>query len=89
MLEFESLLKYTIARLPSESQADSKALHNAHTADGSGPLLGIMRSNAYSIGNLYDGSNENANLARYRAVCKIGSRINHRCDLGFSQPEHG
>lgn len=76
MLEFETLLECTVARLSSESQADFRALKNAHTGDGSGPLLGIIRTNRYGIGNLYDGSNKDAG---YGAVCKIGSRINHRC----------
>lgn len=78
MLEFESFLEYAFNRLPIESQADFKALHNAHTADGNCPLLGIMWSNGYGIGNLYDGSD---GVGRYGAVSKIGSRINHRCGL--------
>ena len=77
MSEFELLLECAIGRLPSQSQADFKALHNSHTGDGSGPLLGIMRSNSYTIGNLYDGP-DNAPTCAYAAVCKIGSRINHK-----------
>ncbi len=80
MFEYESLLEKTTGRMSSENQADFRALHNAHTGDGSGPLLGIIRTNGYGIGGLYDGSNE---TARYGAICKIGSRINHRC-LRFS-----
>ena len=80
MFEYESLLEKTTGRMSSENQADFRALHNAHTGDRSGPLLGIIRTNGYGIGGLYDGSNE---TARYGAICKIGSRINHRC-LRFS-----
>jgi len=75
ILEFEKLLEFAIGRFPNEIQAEYKALHNAHTGDGSGPLLGVVRSNGYSIGNLYDGDDK---TAVYGAVCKIGSRINHR-----------
>jgi len=78
MFEYESLLEKTIDRLSPQSQADFRALHNAHTGDGSGPLLGIIRTNGYGIDQLYDGSNQ---AAIYGAVCKIGSRINHRCVL--------
>ena len=76
MPEFKGLLEFAISRLPTKSQADYRALHNVHTADGSGPLLGIMKSNAYGTG-LYD-SNQSSDVAQYGAVCKIGSRINHR-----------
>lgn len=75
MYEFESVLETAVARLPPQDQADFKALHNAHADDGSGPLLGIARSNGYAIDSLYDSSNKRAD---YGAICKIGSRINHR-----------
>lgn len=77
--EFEYFLRAAFDRLPPESQADFKALHNAHTGDGSGPLFGIMRTNSYSTG-IYDGSNEKLS---YGAICKIASRINHRCPSSF------
>lgn len=76
MREFETVLESTVARLSNEQQADFKALQNSHTGDGSGPLLGITRTNRYGISNLYDGSDK---VAKYGAVCNIGSRINHRC----------
>jgi len=75
MSEFESVLETTIGRFPPEIQADFRALHNSHTGDGSGPLLGISRTNGYTTANLYDGSDKEA---RYTAICKIASRINHR-----------
>jgi len=79
MFEYESMLEKVIERLSRGNQAAFRALHNAHTGDGSGPLLGIIRSNGYGIGNLYDGSDSSDTTSCYGAVCKIGSRINHRC----------
>jgi len=80
MFEFNRMIETTISRFPPESQADFKNLHNAHTSDGSGPLLGIARTNNYGISNLYDGSDRDA---RYGAVCKIASRINHRYTISI------
>ena len=77
MSEFEMLLECAVGHFPNQSQADFRALHNAHTINGSGPLFGIVRSNSYTIGNLYDGPDD-APTCTYAAVCKIGSRINHR-----------
>jgi len=80
----ESLLEAAIAHLPSESQADYKALHNVHLGDLNlgGHLLGIALTNAYSI-TLYGSDKTLINAA----VCKIGSRINHRClALPFKLP---
>ena len=65
MSEFESMLETTIGRFPPEIQADFRALHNSHTGDGSGPLLGISRTNGYTTANLYDGSDKEA---RYTAT---------------------
>ena len=76
MFEFERVLEATIGRFPPEIQADFRALHNSHTGDGSGPLLGITRTNGYTTARLYDGFNKEA---KYAVICKIASRINHRC----------
>ena len=73
--QVESLLEAAIARLPPESQADFKALHNAHTDDLGCPLLGIVVTNCYGIA-IYDDPGKGL---IHGAVCKLGSRINHRC----------
>jgi len=82
----ESWLEAAIAHLPPESQADYKSLHNVHLGNLNlgGHLLGIALTNAYAI-TLY-GSNKTLNAA----ICKIGSRINHRClALLFKLPGRG
>ncbi|KAF9553766.1 SET domain-containing protein [Agrocybe pediades] len=56
------------------------ALANNHQEDGSGPLLGIIRTNGYGLDNLFDGPKVNewdSNV--YAAITKVGSRINHSC----------
>lgn len=79
---FATLLEAAVARLPSESQADLRALHTAHTlANDKEPLLGILRTNNFDLRNLFDGSDMSAN---YKILNKIASRINHRCVLRFS-----
>ncbi len=30
------------------------ALHNSHTQDGSGPLMGVIRTNGYGLAGLHD-----------------------------------
>ena len=55
-------------------------LANCHKEDGSGPLVGIMRTNTFAADDLVDGPKGvpvmNAN--GYIAVCKLGSCINHK-----------
>lgn len=75
LLEYERVLKEAVSRLPPEAQANFRALHNSFTGDGSGPLLGITKTNNYGIMGLYDGSDMNG---QYIGVYKIASRINHR-----------
>lgn len=76
--EFESLLEAAVGRLSPESQADFKELQNSFSSDqcAGRPLLGIVKTNNYTIGNLFDGSNMSEN---YVIVNKVASRINHRC----------
>jgi len=80
LLQIERTLELAIGRLPPESQVDYKTLRNVRTDDGSGPLYGVMMTNSYGINKLYDGSDKDKN---YGAVCKIGSRINHRYLASF------
>ncbi len=47
--EAERVLRVTYERMRPEDQAAYVKLHNAHLDDGSGPLLGVMRTNGYSL----------------------------------------
>ncbi|KXN91923.1 SET domain-containing protein 5 [Leucoagaricus sp. SymC.cos] len=89
MHEWEKKLEFALSRMTPENQEAFKALANNHKEDGSGPLLGICRTNAYGIEELYDGDERNV-ATSYAAVLKTGSRINHSCmpnvDHSFSIP---
>jgi hypothetical protein len=75
LLEYDRVLEEAVSRLPPEAQADFRTLHNSFTGDGSGPLLGIVKTNNYSILGLDDGYDMTSG---YVAVCTTASRINHR-----------
>ena len=82
MAEFEQLLQGVLERLNSADRKTFLRMKNTHKKDGSGPLLGIVRTNGFALEGLYDGPEEkkdNSNL--YSGVLKIGSYINHRCAL--------
>lgn len=66
----------TIRRLLPKDQAAYKALYNCHLHDGSGPLLGIFRTNSLQATELVDP--DEPEYAGYAGVCKDMSRINHR-----------
>ncbi|KAL4257105.1 SET domain-containing protein [Pleurotus pulmonarius] len=71
LTEAEKTFRVAFARMDPENQALYMALHNAHRSDGSGPLMGVMRTNAYEVCHL-DGR-------LYTGVFKDLSRINHSC----------
>ena len=58
-----------------------KALANCHKNDGSGPIVGIQRTNGFRVG-IYDADGKEINLTAKRAYTCVGadaSRLNHRC----------
>ena len=71
--DWEEFLQPCFARLTQENQAAFRALANSHTEDGSGPLLGVIRTNGFGV------TLEEGHLNKYTAVYKEVSRINHRC----------
>ncbi|KAF8963503.1 hypothetical protein BDZ97DRAFT_1758577 [Flammula alnicola] len=78
--EAEKRLEMAVSRMSEERRDAYKSLWNAHTADGSGPLLGVMRTNGYGVSHLAgpDGADV-TNITGYVAVANDGSRINHSC----------
>ena len=80
MFEHEQVLKAAIDRMSEEDRARYMSLCNSHHEDGSGPIFGIMRTNGYRLGLLYDGSDKSSD---YGAVCDLGSRLNHRWSSFF------
>ena len=81
MYEWEkNFLEIALSKMTAGNQKAYMDLANDHTEDGSGPLLGIARTNGYGIG-IRDGAGEvryEDNRNAYSATGKLGSRINHR-----------
>ncbi|THU86385.1 SET domain-containing protein, partial [Dendrothele bispora CBS 962.96] len=79
--QLEKLMETLVDQMPKENQEAYKKLANCHQEDGSGPLLGIARTNGFPIGDYYEpkipGFPEAA--TRYSATFKDISRINHSC----------
>ncbi|KAG5654552.1 hypothetical protein H0H81_000077 [Sphagnurus paluster] len=68
-------LRPCFMRMDPEAQAAFLDLANSHTQDGSGPILGIIRTNGFEVANVVDPEPN----GEYAAVCKIMCRINHSC----------
>ncbi|KAF9546661.1 SET domain-containing protein [Agrocybe pediades] len=80
LAEWEKMLEVAVARMTEENRKALMSLANNHTEDGSGPILGIVRTNAYTSVDIFDGPVKLANNANlYSAILKIGSRLNHSC----------
>ncbi|KAF4612727.1 hypothetical protein D9613_011818 [Agrocybe pediades] len=81
MMECEKLLENVVqGYMQPEHREAFLALANSHQEDGSGPILGIIRTNGYKIEGLFDGPKLNEwDSNTYSAILKVGSRINHSC----------
>jgi len=91
MFEWEKTLRVAVARMNGADQKLFLGLANSHKEDGSGQLLGIIRTNGYEIGYLGDGPDrppgeDYPDNAMYSAICRVGSRINHRQVLREASP---
>ncbi|KAF9024825.1 SET domain-containing protein [Hymenopellis radicata] len=73
-LETEKTLEIAYERLLPELQERYMALSNCHENDGSGPILGRLRTNAFGITPLAPESE-----IPYSGVFDVLSRINHSC----------
>ena len=80
MMEWEKTLEVAVGRMEPEDRNAFMELANSHKDDGSGPILGIIRTNGFRVGsNIFDGPEIRADGNNaYSGVIKIGSRINHR-----------
>lgn len=70
----EKLMEQVFSRMTPERQAAYMALKNAHTEDGSGPILGRIRTNGFGV---------DIGRETYSATCDILSRANHRYAFPF------
>ncbi|KAG5341918.1 hypothetical protein C0989_007080 [Termitomyces sp. Mn162] len=77
--EYEELLRFCIDRMSPENGTAFFKLHNCHTEDSSGPILGILRTNA--IGFSVAGSDvkkEDKEFFSNVGIFAVASRMNHR-----------
>lgn len=72
----EKFLEQAVSRMAPERQKAYRELHNSHLHDGSGPLLGVMRTNGLMAKPLC-GSTPSTQCT---GVCEIMSRVNHRSE---------
>ncbi|KAG6917993.1 hypothetical protein DXG01_017003 [Tephrocybe rancida] len=80
LAEVEQQLKICVDRMLPESRAAYYELHNCHTEDGSGPILGRARTNGIEIGLPVPGINpSDKGLFRTSGVFDAISRANHSC----------
>ncbi|KAL0952390.1 hypothetical protein HGRIS_006666 [Hohenbuehelia grisea] len=77
----EGELEAVLERLPQERQDAYRALFNSHLHDGSGPLMGIMRTNGFGVTI----EPERGAAGTFSAVCEKLSRINHSCSPNSSR----
>ncbi|KAK0201061.1 hypothetical protein DFS33DRAFT_1101634 [Desarmillaria ectypa] len=81
-------------RMHEESQKKFMELHNSHLHDGSGPTLGVIRTNSYGLGDELKDATKDAELlskssqderelksmiGKSTSVYSILSRVNHSC----------
>ncbi|GJJ09918.1 hypothetical protein Clacol_004142 [Clathrus columnatus] len=83
MAEWERPLQNCINMMDEQDRQELLKLRNAYQNDGSGPYLGIIRTNGYEVkplkfkeGDLEDG---------YSAICKDIARLNHRKIPSYEQ----
>ncbi|KAJ7188753.1 hypothetical protein C8R46DRAFT_980026 [Mycena filopes] len=75
--EMEKVLKLSVERMSPDDRAAFMDLKNSHKEDGSGPHLGIFRTNGLGISGLRPGVEKTVGM--YSAIPKFISRLNHSC----------
>ncbi|KAF7362275.1 Aldehyde dehydrogenase [Mycena venus] len=75
--ELEKLYEISVNRMCPEDKAALMALRNCHKEDGSGPLVGIVRTNGMALEGLRPSVKDETR--DYSAICKDISRLNHSC----------
>ncbi|KAG5649876.1 hypothetical protein H0H81_001679 [Sphagnurus paluster] len=94
LVEHEKLLEICVGRMLPENRAALFKLHDAHTEDGSGPILGRVRTNGFSIsgakteGAKAEGVMQRADDYGYTAVYNEMSYINHSCTPNVAHHQH-
>lgn len=74
------LEKFSFSLMDAGKKKAFFALHNAHTKDGSGPIVGRLRTNGFGIPELkdaLDGEDRDDLAKTLKGTCEVGSRFNH------------
>ncbi|KAF7295988.1 Aldehyde dehydrogenase [Mycena kentingensis (nom. inval.)] len=80
--EFERGVERTMEKMEPKHKEAFMALHNSHTEDGSGPLVGRVRTNGIGLQEL---SPDNTGVtSMHTAICEFISRLNHSCSPNTS-----
>ncbi|KAJ7641074.1 hypothetical protein FB45DRAFT_899388 [Roridomyces roridus] len=77
--QLEKTLAFAVDRMSDEDKAAYMALKNSHLEDGSGPLVGIMRTNGLGISGLRPEITDGSPAGICCGVCNMISRLNHSC----------
>ncbi|KAL1660765.1 hypothetical protein GGF50DRAFT_106030 [Schizophyllum commune] len=78
LAEWEKALEMLVERMLPERREAFMKLANSHTTDGSGPILGRIRTNGIAASGLhYQG--KRGPEGRFSATCELISRVNHSC----------
>ncbi|CAK5281687.1 unnamed protein product [Mycena citricolor] len=78
--ERERVLSGCVQRMSPENRAAFFSLANSHKEDGSGPILGIVRTNGLGLRGLrVDTDDATGCASMYSAVLKDIARLNHSC----------
>ncbi|KAJ6491765.1 hypothetical protein C8R47DRAFT_1121704 [Mycena vitilis] len=82
LMESEKSVAMSVDRMRPESKAAFMALANSHLEDGSGPCLGIVRTNGLGVSGLRPGVK--GLRSKYGAIPQYISRLNHSCSPNTS-----
>ncbi|KAF7289312.1 Aldehyde dehydrogenase [Mycena indigotica] len=80
---FERIAEVSVNRMTEERQAAFMSLHNCHMTDGSGPIVGRIRTNGFGLPGLQPGAQPKTEMefrmGAYSVICENISRLNHSC----------
>ncbi|KAJ7573218.1 hypothetical protein C8J56DRAFT_1173972 [Mycena floridula] len=80
MYEMNRMLRVAVEEMSQKEKQDFMTLTNCHKGDGSGPLLGIQRTNSIRVLDGIKNKGMKGREGGYIAILKDGSRINHSCN---------
>ncbi|PBK71608.1 SET domain-containing protein [Armillaria solidipes] len=75
-------------RMREEDKKAFMELHNSHLQDGSGPILGVIRTNGYVFGDEAETNSNASTKENHTSIFKDLSRVNHSCSPNTSHKFH-